>query len=205
MDAGAWKAAVHGVAKSQTRLSNFTFTFHFHALEKEMATHSSVLAWRIPGTGEPGGLWSMGLHRVGQDWSDLAAAAGIHQPAPPKIHTPGLWAGANSSFILSLLTCYLGHAFLFNKNGYISYSVCISWDYILKADLFIQQILTNPTVRQDWVKYWGLGGRTAGSGKSAWIRRPWNAFLAEVCMDHFFVWEIFLSLAYTLEMYLDPS
>ena len=61
------KAAVHGVAKSQTRLSDFTFTFHFHALEKEMATHSSVLAWRIPGTGEPGGLPSMGSHRVGHD------------------------------------------------------------------------------------------------------------------------------------------
>ena len=56
MDGGAWKAAVHGVAKSQTRLSDFTFTFHFHALEKEMATHFSILAWRIPGTGEPGGL-----------------------------------------------------------------------------------------------------------------------------------------------------
>ena len=75
MDGGAWEAAVHGVTKSQTRLSNFTFTFHFHALEKEMATHSSVLAWRIPGTGEPGGLLSMGSHRVGHDWSDLAAAA----------------------------------------------------------------------------------------------------------------------------------
>ena len=72
MDGGAWKAAVHGVAEG---LSDFTFTFHFHALEKEMATHSSVLAWRIPGTGEPGGLPSMGSHRVGHDWSDLAAAA----------------------------------------------------------------------------------------------------------------------------------
>ena len=67
MDGGAWWAAVHGVAKSRARLSNFTFTFHFHALEKEMATHSSVLAWRIPGTGEPGGLPSMGSHRVGHD------------------------------------------------------------------------------------------------------------------------------------------
>ena len=65
MDGGAWLASVHGVAKSRTRLSDFTFTFHFHALEKEMATHSSVLAWRTPGTGEPGGLPSMGLHRVG--------------------------------------------------------------------------------------------------------------------------------------------
>ena len=75
MDGGASWAAVHGVAKSQTWLSDFTFPFHFPALEKEMATHSSVLAWRIPGTGEPGGLPSMGSHRVGHDWSDLAAAA----------------------------------------------------------------------------------------------------------------------------------
>ena len=75
MDGGAWWVPVHGVAKSRTRLSDFTFTFHFHALEKEMATHSSVLAWRIPGTGEPGVLSSMGLYRVGHDWSDLAAAA----------------------------------------------------------------------------------------------------------------------------------
>ena len=67
MDGGAWQAAVHGVAKSQIRLSGFTFTFHFHALEKEMATHSSVLAWRIPGTGEPGGLLSMGSNRVRHD------------------------------------------------------------------------------------------------------------------------------------------
>ena len=67
MDGGAWKAAVYGVAKSQTRLNDFTFIFYFHALEKEMATHSSVLAWRIPGTGKPGGLLSMGLHRVGHD------------------------------------------------------------------------------------------------------------------------------------------
>ena len=75
MDGGAWWAAIHEVAKSRTRLSDFTFTFHFHALEEEMATQSSVLAWRIPGTGEPGGLPSMGLNRVGHDWSDLAAAA----------------------------------------------------------------------------------------------------------------------------------
>ena len=67
MDRGAWKAAVRGVAEGQTQLSKFTFTFHSHALEKEMATHSSVLAWRIPGTGEPGGLLSMGLQRVGHN------------------------------------------------------------------------------------------------------------------------------------------
>ena len=75
MDGAAWWAAVHGVAKNRTQLSDFTFTFHFHALEKEMATCSSVLAWRIPGTGERGGLPSVGSHRVGHDWSNLAAAA----------------------------------------------------------------------------------------------------------------------------------
>ena len=75
MDGGAWKAADYGVAKGQKRLSDFTFTFHFHALEREMATHSSVLAWRTPGMAEPGGLPSMGSHRVGHDLSDLAAAA----------------------------------------------------------------------------------------------------------------------------------
>ena len=75
MDGGAWWAAVHGVTRSRTRLIDFTFTFHFHALEKVMATHSSVLAWRIPGTGEAGGLPSLGSHRVRHDWSDLAAAA----------------------------------------------------------------------------------------------------------------------------------
>ena len=75
MGEGAWWAAVHGVTKSRTRLSDVTFTFHFHALEKEMATHSSVLAWRIPGTGEPGRLPSMGSHRIRHDWSDLAVAA----------------------------------------------------------------------------------------------------------------------------------
>ena len=67
MDGGAWKAAVHGVSEGQTQLSDFTFTFHFHALEKEMATHSSVLAWRISGMGEPSGLLSVGLHQVRHD------------------------------------------------------------------------------------------------------------------------------------------
>ena len=89
MDGGAWWAAVHGVAKSRTRLSDFTFMFHFHALEKEMATHSSVLAWRILGTVEPGGLLSMGSHRIGHDWSDLAAAAAptVNVPWGPELYS----------------------------------------------------------------------------------------------------------------------
>ena len=93
MDGGAWQAAVHGVAKGRTRLSDFTFTFRFHALEKEMETHSSVLAWRIPGMVEPGGLLSMGSHRVGHDWSDLAAAA----------------AAAQQYLMLKLKLQYFGH------------------------------------------------------------------------------------------------
>ena len=90
MDGGAWWAAVHRVTESRTRLSDFTFTFPFHALEKEMASHSSVLAWRIPGTGEPGGLPSMVSHRVGHDWSDLAAAAARKG-----------WSCENSPFLLA--------------------------------------------------------------------------------------------------------
>ena len=97
MDGGACWAAVHGVAKSRTRLSNFTFTFHFHALEKEMATHSSVLAWRIPGTGEPGGLPSMGSHRVGHDWSNLAAAASQFWSTYLKAGFPGCSDGKESA------------------------------------------------------------------------------------------------------------
>ena len=90
MDGGAGWAAVHGVATSRTRLSNFTFTFHCPAMEKEMATHSSVLGWRIPGTAEPGGLLSMGSHRVGHDWSDLAAAAAPAIRPPQKLSPPKL-------------------------------------------------------------------------------------------------------------------
>ena len=75
MDGGAWWAAVHGVARSRTRLSDFTLFFHFHALEKEMATHSSVLAWRIPGTGDPGGLPSLGSHRVGTRLKRLSSSS----------------------------------------------------------------------------------------------------------------------------------
>ena len=95
------EAAVHGVVKSWTWLSNFTFTFHFHALEKEMATHSNVLAWRIPGMGEPGGLPSVGSHRVRHDWSDLAAAAAANYGDQKSLevshvcqsvkHLPAMW------------------------------------------------------------------------------------------------------------------
>ena len=86
MDGGAWWAAVHGVTESQTWLSNFTFTFHFHALEKEIATHSSVLACGIPGTGEPGRLLSTGSHKVRHSWSDLAAAAADYNPLGSSVH-----------------------------------------------------------------------------------------------------------------------
>ena len=103
MDGGAWWAAVHGVMKSRTRLNDFTFTFHCHALEKEMATRSSVLAWKIPGTGEPGGLPSMGSHRVGHYWSDLAAATSQvvlmvkNSPANSDVRDAGLIPGLGRS------------------------------------------------------------------------------------------------------------
>ena len=108
MDGEAWWAPVHGVAKSRTRLSDFMFTFHFHALEKEMATYSSVLACRIPGTGEPGGLPSMGSHRVGRDWSNLAAAAAVVS-----------WLG----FIFCLYS-YPSYTAKFNS---YSISLCLMW------------------------------------------------------------------------------
>ena len=107
MAGGAWWAAVHGVAKSRTWLSDFTFTFHFHALEKEMATHSSVLAWRTPGTAEPGGLPSMGSHRVGHNWSDLAAAAAaapiqtIRHVCPKHVTSPNSQASSARQRALS--------------------------------------------------------------------------------------------------------
>ena len=96
MDGGAGLAAVHGVVKSRTRLSDFTLTFHFHALEKDMETHSSVLARRIPGMGEPGGLPSMGSHRVGHDWSDLAAAAVLGMKILGKSECPKFYLNAYS-------------------------------------------------------------------------------------------------------------
>ena len=97
MGGGAWWAAVHGVSKSRTGLSNFTFTFHFHALEKEMATHSSVLAWRIPGMMDAGGLLSTGSHRIGHDWSDTAAAAVAARNRCPSSNN--LWKqGTNTQF-----------------------------------------------------------------------------------------------------------
>ena len=112
IDGGAWWAAVHGVAKSQIRLSDFPFTFHFPALEKEMATHSSVLAWRIPGTGEPGGLPFMGSHRVGHDWSDLAV---------------GLWA-------LNIPNTGLSHK-TYNISLHLPIHRLVSFLSILKANM----------------------------------------------------------------------
>ena len=107
MDGGAWWAAVHGVARSRTRLSDFTFTFHFHALEKEMTTHSSVLAWRIPGTGEPGGLPSMGSHRVGHDWSDLAYYVFNNQNFLSSYFSGHLWIWEILTEISTILILYL--------------------------------------------------------------------------------------------------
>ena len=127
MGGGAWKAAVPGVAKSRTRLSDFTFTFHFHALEKEMATHFSVLAWRIPGTAEPGGLPSMRSHRVRHGWSDLAAwKHGDSDPSPPAP-----WPWLDCLFISQPANVPLLHA--------PSETLClgVNFMYLLTFSLFI--------------------------------------------------------------------
>ena len=108
MGGGAWWAVVHEVPKSQTGLSDFAFTFHFHALEKEMATHSSVLAWRIPGMGEPCGLPSMGSHRVGHDWSNLAAAAAEgKEPGreDKEVMINRIWPVETKYLMMSILFC----------------------------------------------------------------------------------------------------
>ena len=117
MDREAWRAAVHGVAKSQTQLSDFTFTFHFHALKKEMAIHSSVLAWRIPGTGEPGGLPSMGSHRVGHNWSNLAAEP-EHTRYTPK------------TYKLKILSKHQGNHFLDSQEPF-GIQMCTPRDFYL--------------------------------------------------------------------------
>ena len=126
MDGGAWRAAVHGVAESRTRLSDFTFTFHFHALEKEMATHCSVLAWRIPGIGEPGGLSSMGLRRFGHDWSNAAAT---------------------TSLIENLSACFISWFFLLIQHIDSKLQIIIEWELtfqmIWPKDPIIFKLKTN--------------------------------------------------------------
>ena len=121
MDGGAWSAAVHGVVRSRTRLSDFTFIFRFHALEKEMATHSSVLAWRIPEMGEPGGLPSMVSHRVRHDWSDLAVAA-VHSVAPVYLSTFLLFLFQSKRTNCLVIT----HAFSFVPLA-MSFHLCLSF------------------------------------------------------------------------------
>ena len=144
MDGGAWWAAVHGFTKSRIRLSDFTFTFYFHALEKEMETHSSVLAWRVPGTGEPGGLPSMGSHRVGHDWSNLAAKwrtgkpgvlqsigwqrikhdLSIEQQQQLKVRPAweiSWWKAPSSSFPGAYFVCITGHVYYSITHGYYYY------------------------------------------------------------------------------------
>ena len=130
MDGGAWKAAVHWVAGSWIRLNNFTFTFHFHALEKEMATHSSILAWRIPGIGEPGGLPSMRLHRVGHDRSDLAAAV-FHCMYVPQLLYPFI-----CRWTARLLSCFnYCNSVAMNIGVHVSFSILVSSGYMPRSGI----------------------------------------------------------------------
>ena len=156
---------VHGITESRTRLSDFTFTFHFHALEKEMATHSSVLAWRMPGMAEPGG--PMGLHRVGHDWSNLAAAAAfMHMRGfPDSLASKESACNARDTSSIPGLGRATGEG--------IGYPLQYSW-----ASL-VAQLVKNPSVmRETWV--WSLGwedslekGKATHSSILAW-RIPWT-------------------------------
>ena len=144
MYGGAWWAAIHGVTKSQTRLSDFTFNIHFHALEKEISTHSSILAWRIPETEEPGGLPSMGSHRFGHDWHDLAAAALFIIISYDILYFCGadcnffifigdfIWTCSLSwgflvslNFLLFLILCYYFHFYLYYFFSFNNFWVCL--------------------------------------------------------------------------------
>ena len=141
MDGRAWWAAVHRVARSQTWLSDFTLTFQFQALEKEMATHSSVLAWRIPGTGEPVGLLSLGSHRVRHDWSDLAAAA-----AAAVLFVKTLWAvphvieGNKKTLIFKKFYDLATFLFNFKRN---------TWELPLLCASLVAQMVKNPPAMQE--------------------------------------------------------
>ena len=166
MDGGAWWAAVHGVTKSRTRLSNFPFTFHFHALEQEMAAHSSVLAWRIPGMGEPGGLPSMGSHRVGHDWSNLAAAAAAPllnlPPTLLKFPLDWAWAPPVSATLTYLLVMQLSSRLSALKHSIVMLTVLSGWAMIpswLESCYFSKVILLcvglKVTLKGRW--FWVLG------------------------------------------------
>ena len=148
MDGRAWWAAVHGVTKSQIRLSDFTFTFHFHALAKEMATHSSVLAWRIPGMEEPGGLPSLGLHSVRQDWSDLAAATAVHSLGKT------LLAFALLHSIFQLQICLLPQVFLdflLLHSSLLQWKGHIFWVLVLKGLIGLHRTIQLQLLQHYWL------------------------------------------------------
>ena len=166
MDGGAWWAVVHGVAKSRTRLNDFTFTVHFHALEKEMATHSSVLAWRIPGMGEPDGLPSMGSHRVRHDWSDLAAVA-----------------AAASSYNISLTDFILSmseYAQMSHLTTNLSVLCSFSWSasVLLRGTVNLSEVSNQKNLTEAlliWSLCWGHFSYTLGTEKNLKFYLFWPA------------------------------
>ena len=154
MDGGAWRAAVHGVAEGRTRLSDFTFTFCFHALEKEMATHSSVLVWRILGMAEPGGLPSMGSHRVGHDWIDLAAAA-------------ELWEGLNELVNVKWSQQCLAHGDLCLTACFGSRAQCLDHIVLVSMELF-------RSLAHEFTNLWPIWEHRRRAVSSAWLCLLWG-------------------------------
>ena len=152
MGGGAWWTAAHGVTKSRTRLSYFTFTFHFHKLEKEMVSHSSILAWRIPGTGEPGGLPTMGSHRVGHDWRNLTVAAAAVMITKQSYKSS---LGNDTIFLDTSASVWNNHSFPFLHcwkpilESYIREKINFYWGLFIRAD---QSNLTEYLI-QTWIRF----------------------------------------------------
>ena len=172
MDGGAWWAIVHGVAKSRTQLSDFTFTFHFHALEKEMATHSSVLAWRIPGMGEPGGLLSMGSHRVRHDWNDLVAAARMWLGFPGgSVGRESAWNTGDTGEVGSIPS--LGKSL---GEGMATHSSILAWRTPWTEEPGWLQSMGSQRVRYNWSDWAHRHARIWLKGTMSWRK-------ASLCKD----------------------
>ena len=178
MDGVAWWAAVHGVAKSRTWLSDFTFTFHFLALEKKMATHSGDLAWRIPRIGEPGGLPSMGSHRVRHDWSNLAAAAALHY----SLLTDSFFISSRSLLNISCIFSFLvSSLFIYN-------SILFSRFWIILTIIILNSLSGRLSVSSSFVWF----GEHLSCSFTCWIFLCLFILFRLLCLGWFFCMLVFV-------------